>query len=124
MISAFSIILEDEILYCSKKKKYNAFEVVLFVNKLLISINPKKTWRLKKVCLKNQKTTRERIIVEHVITKDNKNLFFCSIGNFNVGSEEAVKILNEFSKQVNLQYRNLTDLKYASKEASFEKIIR
>jgi len=124
MISAFSIILEDEILYCSKKKKYNAFEVVLFVNKLLTSLNPKKTWRLNKICLKNQKTTRERIIVEHVITKDNNNLFFCSIGNFNVGSEEAVKILNEFGKQVNLQYRNLTDLKYASKEASFEKIIK
>jgi len=124
MISAFSIILGDEILYCSKKKKYNAFEVVLFVNKLLSSINPKKTWRLNKICLKNQKTRRERIIVEHVITRDNKNLFFCSIGNFNVGSEEAVKMLNEFGKQVNLQYRNLTDLKYKSKEASFEEIIK
>ena len=42
MISAFSIIFEDKILYCSKKKKYRAFEVLLFVDKLLKSINPKK----------------------------------------------------------------------------------
>ena len=124
MISAFSIILEDNILYCSKKKKFNAFEIVLFVDQLLRSINPKKIWRLNKVCLKNQKTTRERIIIEHIITRDNKNLFFCSFGNFKAGSEEASKMLKEFGRQVSLQYRNLDDLNSLSKEPSFKDVIK
>ena len=124
MISAFSIILEDDILYSSKKKKFNAFEIVLFVDKLLRSLNPKKNWRLDKVCLKNHKTTRERIIIEHIITRSNKNLFFCSIGNFKVGSVEVFKMLKEFGRQVSLQYRNLDDLKSISKEPSFKEIIK
>ncbi|KKN20440.1 hypothetical protein LCGC14_0935550 [marine sediment metagenome] len=124
MISAFSIILEDDILYSSKKKKFSAFEIVLFVDKLLRSLNPKNNWRLNKVCLKNHKTTRERIIIEHIITRDNKNLFFCSVGNFKVGSEEAFKMLKDFVRQVSLQYRNLDDLKSLSKESSFKDIIK
>ena len=124
MISAFSIILEDDILYSSKKKKFSAFEIVLFVDKLLRSLNPKKNWRLNKVCLKNHKTTRERIIIEHIVTRGNKNLFFCSVGNFKVGSEEAFKMLKEFVRQVSLQYRNFDDLKSLSKESSFKDIIK
>jgi len=124
MISAFSIILEDDIIYSSKKKKFNSFEIVLFVDKLLRSLNPNKNWRLNKVCLKNHKTTRERIIIEHIITRANKNLFFCSVGNFKVGSVEAIKMLKEFGRQVSLQYRNLDDLKSFSKEPSFKDIIK
>ncbi len=124
MISAFSIILEDDILYNSKKKKFSAFEIVLFVDKLLRSLNPKNNWRLNKVCLKNHKTTRERIIIEHIITKDNKNLFICSVGNFKVGSKEAFKMLKDFVRQVSLQYRNLDDLKSLSEEPSFKDIIK
>ena len=124
MISAFSIIFEDKILYCSKKKKYRAFEVLLFVDKLLKSINPKKTWRLKKICLKNQRTTRERVIIEHVLTQNNQNVFFCSIGNYSVGSEEAFKMLKEFAKQVNMQFRNLEDLKDNQYDPTFKNIIK
>ncbi|MFX1481236.1 MAG: hypothetical protein ACFFCI_24410, partial [Promethearchaeota archaeon] len=68
MISGFTIILEDDILYCSNAKKYSAFEIVLFVEKLLRSINPKNTWRLKKICLKDKKYGRERIVVKHIVT--------------------------------------------------------
>lgn len=124
MISAFSIIFEDEILFCTKKKRYNAFEIVLFIDKLLKRINPKNTWRLKKICLKNKKKVRERIIVEHIITNNNQNVFFCIIGNFNVGSQEASKMLKEFRKQVNLQFHKLEELKFASEEPNFEDILK
>ncbi|MFX1574573.1 MAG: hypothetical protein ACFFB0_17670 [Promethearchaeota archaeon] len=123
MISGFTIILEDEILYCSDDNKYNAFEVVLFVEKLLRSINPRYTWRLKKISLKNPKFGREKILVKHVITNLNQNLFFCIIGDFEVGSTEAFEMLNEFSKQVNIQFKKYTELKHASEESTFEEII-
>ncbi|MFX1323980.1 MAG: hypothetical protein ACFE8N_03420 [Promethearchaeota archaeon] len=123
MITGFTIILEDEVLYCSNKQKYNTFEIVLFIEKLIRSINPKKTWRLKKICLKDKKNGRERIIVKHIATKSHQNLFFCVVGNFSVGSNETFNMVNEFSKQVNIQYKNLTELKYASEESSFRDVI-
>lgn len=123
MITGFTIILEEDILYCSDNKKYNSFEIILFLEKLLRSINPRNTWRLKKICYKDPKIGRERIIVKHIVTKKHQNLFFCIIGNFNVGSEETFKIVNEFSKQVNLHYKNLAELKNASEESTFNDVI-
>ncbi|MHA2393543.1 MAG: hypothetical protein ACXAEX_16525 [Promethearchaeota archaeon] len=123
MITGFTIILEDEILYCSDDIKYNTFEIVLFVEKLIRSINPKNTWRLKKICLKDKKNGRERIIVKHIVAKNSQNLFFCVVGNFSVGSSETFNIVNDFSKQVNIQYKNLTELKFASEESSFKDVI-
>jgi len=123
MITGFTIILEEDILYCSNNKKYNSFEIILFLEKLLRSINPRNTWRLKKICYKDNKIGRERIIVKHIVTKKYQNLFFCIIGNFNVGSEETFKIVNEFSKQVNLHYKNLAELKNASEESTFNDVI-
>ncbi len=123
MITGFTIILEEDILYCSDNKKYNSFEIILFLEKLLRSINPRNTWRLKKICYKDQKIGRERIIVKHIVTKKHQNLFFCIIGNFNVGSEETFKIVNEFSKQVKLHYKNLAELKNASEESTFNDVI-
>ncbi len=123
MITGFTIILEDDILYCSDEIKYNLFEVVLFVEKLMSSINPRYTWRLKTISLKDQKIGREAIIVKHIITSKQQNLFFCIIGNFNVSSLETHKIVNEFSKQVNIQYRNLAELKYASENSTFKEIM-
>ncbi|MFW9940524.1 MAG: hypothetical protein ACFFFT_05750 [Candidatus Thorarchaeota archaeon] len=123
MITGFTIILEDDILYCSDNKKYNSFEIILFLEKLLRSINPRNTWRLKKICYKNHKTGKERIIVKHIVTKKQQNLFFCIIGDFKVGSEETFKIVNEFSKQVNLHYKNLAKLKNASEESIFKNVI-
>jgi hypothetical protein len=124
MISGFTIILEDDILYCSNEKKYNAFEILLFVEKLIKSLNPKNTWRLKKICLKRKKLGRERIIVEHNITKAGQNLFFCSIGKFSVGSVESFKMLKDFGKQVNIQYKDLDRLKFASEEPTFNDVIK
>ncbi|MFX1386747.1 MAG: hypothetical protein ACFE9M_05985 [Promethearchaeota archaeon] len=122
MISGYTIILEDDILYCSDEKKYNAFEIVLFVAKLLRSIS--NTWRLEKICLKHKKYGRERIIVEHMVTKAGQNLFFCSIGNFSVGSIESFKMLKDFSKQVQIQYNDLDKLKFSSEEPTFEDVIK
>ncbi|MFX0104330.1 MAG: hypothetical protein ACFE75_02425 [Candidatus Hodarchaeota archaeon] len=111
--------MDDKILYCSNDKKYNAFEIVLFIEKLLSQLK----WRLKKVCLKSKKLGRERIIVEHVVTKAGQNLFFCSVGNFSVGSQEAFKMLQDFRKQVNVQYNNLDRLIFNSEEPTFEQVI-
>ncbi|MHA2181110.1 MAG: hypothetical protein ACXAAH_06785 [Promethearchaeota archaeon] len=123
MITGFTIILEDDILYCSDEIKHNMFEIVLFVEKLISSINPRYTWRLKTICLKDQKNGRERIVIKHVITEKQQNLFFCIVGKFDVNSQETANIVNEFSKQVSIQYRSLSDLKYASEETTFKDII-
>jgi hypothetical protein len=123
MISGFSIILDDDILYCSNKKKYPSFEIVLFIEKLLRSINPKNTWRLKKICLKGKRIGKERIIVKHILTQENQSLFFCIIGEFPVGSKEAFKMLREFSKQVKFSYKNLLQFKAASKKLNFKDIV-
>ncbi len=123
MISSFSIILENDILYCSNDKKFNAFEIVLFVEKLLRSINPRNTWRLKKICLKSHKKRKERIVVEHIVTSVGQNLFFCCIGNFSVGSKEVFNMLKEFYKQVNIQYKDLARLKFTSEEPTFNQVI-
>jgi len=119
MISGFSIILDNKILYCSNDKKYNVFEIVLFVEKLLSQLK----WQLRKICLKSKKIGRERIIIEHVVTKAGQNLFFCSVGNFKVGSQEAFKMLQDFSKQVNIQYNNLDRLIFDSEERTFKQVI-
>jgi len=120
LISGFTIILEDEILFCSDKNKYNAFEIVLFVEKLMNFFQ----WRLRKICLKSKKIGRERIIVEHVITNAGQNLFFCCVGNFSVGSQEAFKMLIEFRNQVKTQYKDLSRLKFASEEPTFNQVIK
>ncbi|MFX1365273.1 MAG: hypothetical protein ACFFCE_16975 [Promethearchaeota archaeon] len=119
MISGFTIILEDDILFCSDENKYNVFEIVLFVEKLLNFFQ----WRLKNICLKNRKMGRERIIVDHIITNAGQNLFFCCVGNFSVGSKEAFKMLKEFRNQVRKQYKDLSRLKFASEEPTFTQVI-
>ncbi|MFW9969983.1 MAG: hypothetical protein ACFFDF_07260 [Candidatus Odinarchaeota archaeon] len=124
MISSFSIILENDILYCSDEKKYNSFEIILFAEKLLRSINPRNSWRLRKICLKHKKHGRERIIVEHSVTKAGQNLFFCSIGNFSVGSKESFKMLKDFSKQIQVQYNDLDRLKFSSHEPTFKDVVK
>ena len=119
MISGFTVILEDDILFCSDENKYNAFEIVLFVEKLMKFFQ----WRLRKICLKGKKIGRERIIVEHVVTNAGQNLFFCCVGNFSVGSQEAFKMLKEFCNQVKTQYKDLSRLKFASEEPTFNQVI-
>ncbi len=119
MISGFTIILEDEILFCSNEHKYSSFEIVLFVEKLLNFFQ----WRLKNICLKNKRFGRECIIVEHIITKAGQNLFFCCVGKFSVRSQEAPKMLKEFLNQVCKQYNDLDRLKFASEEPTFDQVI-
>ncbi|MFX0153598.1 MAG: hypothetical protein ACFE9Q_03645 [Candidatus Hodarchaeota archaeon] len=120
MISSFSIILENEVIYCSDEKFNTTFEIVLFVEKLMKFFR----WRLKSICLKSRKKKkRERIIVEHVVTNAGQNLFFCCVGNFNVGSQESSNMLKEFRNQVNTQYKDIARLKFASVEPTFKQVI-
>ncbi|MFX1480321.1 MAG: hypothetical protein ACFFCI_19625, partial [Promethearchaeota archaeon] len=81
------------------------------------------TWRLKKICLKDKKYGRERIVVKHIVTIKQQNLFFCTIGNYQVGSQETLNLINEFSRQVNKHYKNLSELKYAAEEPVFKDVI-
>ncbi|MFX0043396.1 MAG: hypothetical protein ACFE8L_10830 [Candidatus Hodarchaeota archaeon] len=87
------------------------------------SINPRNSWRLKKICLTNKKIRKERIIIKHIVTKNNQNLFFCIVGNFFVGSDQAFKMLKEFSRQVNNHFKNLVELEEASKKSTFKEIV-
>ncbi|MFX1569519.1 MAG: hypothetical protein ACFFCV_14255 [Promethearchaeota archaeon] len=119
MISSFSIILENDVLYCSDEDRYKAFEIVLFVEKLMNIFR----WRLKHICFKGRKKKRERIIVEHIITNAGQNLFFCCIGHFPVGSKQSFKMLKEFRDQVKIQYKDLARLKFASREPTFKQVI-
>ena len=119
MILDFCIILEEDIIYCANENKYNSFEIVLFVEKLMKFFK----WRLRNICFKSKKVGKERIIVEHVITNAGQNLFFCVVGSFSAGSQEAFKMLKEFRKQVNNQYKDLARLKFASEEPTFNQVI-
>ena len=89
MISGFSVILDNEVLYCSNDAKYTLFEIVLFVQKLLKSINPRHNWRLKDIFLEGQEMGKERMLIKHVLTKDNKDLFYCISGAFKTSSREV-----------------------------------
>ena len=99
MISGFSIILEDDILYCSNKKKYPSFEIVLFVEKLISSLNPKNYWRLKNIYFKG-KESKERMVIKHIVSESDQNLFYCIAGNFLSNSEEIFKLLDEYQEKV------------------------
>jgi hypothetical protein len=59
-----------------------------------------------------------------MVTKAGQNIFFCSIGNFAVGSTESFKMLNDFAKQVQVQYNDLDRLKYSSDEPTFKDVIK
>ena len=91
---SYGIILEDEILYCSNEEKYNVFEIILFVEKLIRSFNPKQTWRLNSIYLKSAKD-KQRIIIRHNLTETNKNLFFLVSGVYKESSQEIRNILRE-----------------------------
>ncbi|MFX1393922.1 MAG: hypothetical protein ACFFAH_10140 [Promethearchaeota archaeon] len=121
---SFGIILEDEILYCSNEEKYNVFEIILFVEKLLRSFNPKKTWRLNNVYLKSSNTEKERIIIRHYLTETNKNLFIFVSGIFNENSQEIRNMLAEFFDKVRVYYNTGNLLKKCSKKPIFKEIIQ
>lgn len=123
MITGFAIILDEEILYVSNVNKYAFFEIVLFIEKLIKSINPKNYWRLKNIFFENDKG-KERMIIKHLVTENNENLFYCITGDFISGSEEADRMLEEYIEKVNANYPNAEAIGKASGKSEFYKIIK
>ncbi len=123
MITGFAIILNEEILYVSNENKYAFFEIVLFIEKLIKSINPKNYWRLKNIFFENEKG-KERMIIKHLITEKNENLFYCITGEFISGSEEANRMLDEYIEKVSANYPNVDAIERASSKPEFSKIIK
>jgi len=123
MITGCAIILENDILYCSNENKYTTFEIILFIEKLLSAINPKQTWRLNSIYLEGYSMGKERIVIKHIVTKNNQNLFYCISGNFTAGSREAFNMLEEFYEKVNANYKTTELLKESSRKPIFKEII-
>ena len=121
---SYGIILEDEILYCSNDEKYNVFEIILFIEKLLRSFNPKQTWRLNNIYLKSSDKAKERIIIRHYLTETNQNLFIFVSGVFNEGSQEIRNMLMDFFEKVRAYYDTGGLLKKCSKKPIFKEIIK
>ena len=125
MISGFAVVLDNEVLYCSNDAKYTLFEIVLFVQKLLKSINPRHNWRLKDIFLEGQEMGKERMLIKHVLTKDNKDLFYCISGAFKTSSREVNVMLDEFYKSIAGYYLNkdINLLKIPSEKSLFREFI-
>lgn len=124
MITGYSIILEDEILYCSNEYTFTTFEILLFIEKLIRSLNPKQTWRLNNLCFQNSSGQEERMIIKHLITDTRQNLFFCLLGDITYGSKETINILEGFYEKVNEYYKSVDVLKRASKKLIFREIVQ
>ena len=123
MITGFCIILEDDILFCSNDETYSVFEIILFVEKLLRSFNPKQTWRLNNIYLKSSNKERERIIIRHFLTETDKNLFILVSGSFNENSQEIRNMLLEFFEKTKVYYNTGEIFSKASKKPVFKEII-
>jgi len=124
LITGYAIILEDEILYCSNEYTYTTFEILLFIEKLMRSLNPNQTWRLNNLCFRNSSGQEERMIIKHLITSTRQNLFFCLLGDIKFGSKEAINLLEEFYEKINEYYKSVDVLKHASKKLIFREIIK
>ncbi|MFX0070383.1 MAG: hypothetical protein ACFFAO_04760 [Candidatus Hermodarchaeota archaeon] len=123
MITDYAIILENNILYCSNEKKYTTFEIVLFIEKLIHTLNPKQTWRLNNVLFQNFDKNEERIIIKHLITSDRQNLIFCILGKIQLKSQFIINMLEEFYEKVNEYYKSIEVLNNSSKKPIFKEIM-
>ncbi len=120
MITGFGLILGDQVVYCSNDDKYPLFEIVTLIEKLLRSINPKRTWRVNNLYLETPNFDAERMIFKHVIYKQEKNLFFCVSGDFPADTKEARELLEVFHKVIIEHYGNIEELKNETKRKHFK----
>ncbi len=123
MITGFSIIIDDDVLYISNENKYPAFEIVIFVQKLISSLNPKNFWRLTDIYFEGE-IGKERMIIKHLVTENDQNLFYCITGDFLSNSEEVSKLMTEYYEKVTLNYETAEIIQKASKNSEFSKIIK
>ncbi|MBY9011182.1 MAG: hypothetical protein KGD70_02290 [Candidatus Lokiarchaeota archaeon] len=123
MITGFAIILDDEVLYVSNSNKYPSFEIVLFVEKLTSSLNPKNNWRLTDIFFEGE-TSKERMLIKHIVTETNQNLFYCITGDFPSNSKEVSKLMDEYIEKVNANYETAEKIKKVSNHSEFSKVIK
>ena len=122
MITGFSIILDEEVLFCSNETKYSLFETILFIEKLINSINPKHIWRLNSIFFEDNGNS-ERIIIEHIITPENRNLFYCISGDFDINSKETHNMIRDFHEKIESSYSSIELLEKASKSVMLNDMI-
>ena len=123
MITGFAIILDDEVLYVSNSNKYPSFEIVLFVEKLISSLNPKNYWRLTDIFFEGE-TGKERMIIKQIITENNQSLFYCITGDFPSNSIEVNKLMEEYIEKVTANYETAEKIKEVSDHSEFSKVIK
>jgi len=123
MITGFAIILDEEVLYVSNSNKYSSFEIVLFVEKLTSSLNPKNHWRLTNIYFEGE-SGKERMIIKHVVTESNQNLFYCITGDFPSNSKEVSKLMDEYIEKVTANYETAEIIKKFSNNSEFSKVIK
>ena len=123
MISGFAIILNEDIIYVSNNNKYNFFEIVLFVQKLITSINPKNSWRLSNIYFEGD-SGKERMIIHHDVTSEGNHLFFCITGDFLSDSEEANNMLIEYVEKVKANYASGEAIQKVAKKSEFKAVIK
>jgi len=124
MITAFAIILNEEILYVSDKEKYNIFETILFIEKLMKSIN--NIWRLDSIYLEDSEgevKNEERIIIKHIVNNKGDNLFYCISGYFNPDSKESYKMLTDYQKKVEQFYSSIDSMLQSEKRSMMDEIV-
>ncbi len=122
MITGFSIILDEEVIYCSNEDKYSLFETILFIEKLIHSINPNHIWRLNSIFFEDN-GTNEGIIIEHVITDENRNIFYCISGDFDIESEETQNMITEYHERIEASYSSIKLLEKASENSMLHDMI-
>lgn len=122
MITGFSIILNDNIIYCSNETQYSSFEIILFLKELLTNMNPNQTWRINKLILQSLQFKKEIMIIKHLV-KDGDQLFYCVSGDFNEYSKITNNMLEEFQKKVETYYKSIDVLKEAYKKDLFNTIV-
>jgi len=64
------------------------------------------------------------MIIKHLITENNKNLFYCITGNFPSNSEEVSKLMDEYIEKVTANYETAEAIKELSTHSEFSKVIK
>ncbi len=123
MITGFAIVLDEDVLYVSNSNKHPSFEIVLFVEKLISSLNPKNHWRLTDIFFEGE-TGKERMLIKHLFTENKQNMFYCITGDFPSNSKEVFNLMDEYIEKVTANYETAEAIKKVSSHSEFSKVIK